>query len=296
MAVAIGLNIMIIHPFAGVRLVEFWDHLELVPVGWYRNFVGFGKFKANKVGFQPGELLYSFFNAIMGANEIYVVVNWRIYDDGTEELGQVIYCDPQTTLEGAQKSYRDMIDYLGLSHEKLNIYANLIGESIPMIHSFSDQKSDETMEMYQARLKAMAGMQPKTVALIQQADETQDPGLRQKLESQAIEAYFAETATYWPDDVIKEWQRKNPVGSEWLCEFARLIEEPERQIDPINHELAMHWLRRGYNLMTENELSDAILITTGQRVMPNTLKKKRMKLGLSTKRPFGPRPNSEQSQ
>jgi hypothetical protein len=63
--------------------------------------------------------------------------------------------------------------------------------------------------------------------------------------------------------------------------------------DPINHELVMHWLRRGYNLMTENELSDAILIATGQRVVPNTLKKKRARLTL-TARPPGPRPNSEQ--
>jgi transposase len=65
-------------------------------------------------------------------------------------------------------------------------------------------------------------------------------------------------------------------------------------LDPINQELALHWLRRGYNLMTEKELSDAILKATGQRLMPDTLKKRRGRLGLSTKRPPGPRPNSEQ--
>jgi hypothetical protein len=93
--------------------------------------------------------------------------------------------------------------------------------------------------------------------------------------------------------LLMDWLRNNPVNSKWLREFVRNIEEPERQLDPINHELAMHWLRRGYNLMTENELSDAILIATGQRVMPNTLKKKRARLGLTARQP-GPRPNSEQ--
>ena len=286
---------MIIPPYAGVRLVEFWDRLELVPVGWYRNIVGLGKFKASKIGFQPGELLHSLFNSVMGAKEIYVVVSWRVYDDGREEVGEVIYCDPLTTLEGAQKKYQEMIRYLSLSREQLNMYAKLIGESVPIIHSLPDQKTDETSEMYQARLKVLAAMQPKTVAFIQKADEAKDAAERQKFEAAAIEAYFAETATYWPNDVIKDWQRSNPVGSEWFCEFARLIHEPERQLDPINHELAMNWLRRGYNLMTENELSDAILIATQQRVMPNTLKKKRSRLGL-TARPPGPRPNPEQSQ
>ena len=136
-------------------------------------------------------------------------------------------------------------------------------------------------------------MQPKTIALIQQALEAKDDTQRKKLECEAVQAFFAEVATYWPDDVLMAWQRTNPVGSKWLCEFAKVIEEPERQLDPINHELAMNWFRGGYNLMTENELSDAILIATGQRVMPNTLKKKRARLGLSA-RPTGPKPKSEQ--
>jgi len=285
---------MIIPQYPGIKLVELGDHLELVPVGWYRNIVGLGRFKADKVGLQPGESLFPMFKAAMGTEEIWVIVSWRIYEDGTEEVDDVIYCDPQTTLEDAQRKYHDLIDFLNLSREQLNEVARVIGESMPIIHSYSEQKTDETRELYQARLKALAGMQPKTIALIQQALEAKDDTQRKKLECEAVQAFFAEAATYWPDDVLMAWQRNNPVGSKWLCEFAKVIEEPERQLDPINHELAMNWLRRGYNLMTENELSDAILIATGQRVMPNTLKKKRGKqLGLTARR-TGPRPNSEQ--
>jgi len=78
-----------------------------------------------------------------------------------------------------------------------------------------------------------------------------------------------------------------------MCEFARVFAEPKLEIDPIKHELAFNWLRRKYNLLTAEELSDAILLATLQRVMPDTLKKRRERLGLTTKRKPGPKPNSE---
>ena len=237
--------------------------------------------------------MHSLYNAVMGAKGIWVVVSWRVYDDGQEEVENVIYCDPQTTLEDARKKYQTLINHVSRSQEELNQIASIVGDSVPIIHDYGGQKSDETKEMHQARLKLLAGMQPKTVALIQQADEAKDDAQRQKLEREAVQAYFAEMATYWTEDLLMAWQRNNPVGSKWLCEFAKMIEEPERQLEPVNQELALHWLRRGYNLMTENELSDAILIVTGQRVLPNTLKKKRARLGLSA-RPPGPKPNPEQ--
>jgi hypothetical protein len=36
------------------------------------------------------------------------------------------------------------------------------------------------------------------------------------------------------EDEVLAWQRSNPVGTEWLCEFGRVFEEPERRIDSIN--------------------------------------------------------------
>jgi hypothetical protein len=146
MADAVSRDKMIIPPYAGVRLVEYWDRLELVPVEWYRNFVGLGRFKANKVGFQPGEILHSFFNAIFGAKEIWVVVNWKVFESGREELGAVVYCDPKATVESAKKKYLDLIDYLSTDQEELNRYAKLTGDSIPLLHRYADQKTEETKE------------------------------------------------------------------------------------------------------------------------------------------------------
>jgi hypothetical protein len=162
-----------------------------------------------------------------------------------------------------------------------------------IIHNYSDQKTPETMELYQARLRALAGVQPKTAALIWQSDQTGDEAQRRKLEREAVEAYFAEMGTYWPNDLVKGWQRHNPVGVKWLEEFVKLLTAPERILDPVNHEIVLNWLRRGYNLMTENELAKAIYSATGLDVKPNTVKKKRAALGLQARSP-GPRPNSEQ--
>lgn len=160
----------------------------------------------------------------------------------------------------------------------------------PNFQSSADPSAVDEYNVYQARLKVLAGIQPKTVALIHQAEETKDEVQRKKLECEAVKAFFAEVATYWTEDMIEAWLRTNYPGSKWLRVFAKMIEKPECELDPIEHELALNWLRRGYNLMTENELSAAILKATGQHVKPNTVKKKRANLGLPTKRPFGPDP------
>jgi len=289
---------MIIPPFAGVTLVEYRDRIELTPIYWYREFVGLGRFKANEIGPQPGDDMHPFFNAMMGDKEIWVVASWRRYEDGREEALNIQYLDSEATEIEARKAFDGMVDFLNMSKEELEALSQCfqateedlayIENRFPDVKPGSpDPKSTDEYDLYQARLKVLAGMQPKTVELLKQADATKDPQKREKLEHEAVEAYFAEMAHYWTEDLVKEWQRSNPVGTEWMCEFARVWQEPKREIDPINHELVLNWLRKKYNLLTQNELSDAILVMTGQRLMPGTLKKRRERLGLTTKRKPG---------
>ena len=140
----------------------------------------------------------------------------------------------------------------------------------------------------------MAGIHPNTTRLLTEALLTDDATERAALEKKAVQAYFADLAQIMPEEMVVKWQKSNPLNTEWLLEFARIYQEPGKELDPINHELALNWIRRGYNLLTEEELSDAILIATQQRVTPATIKKRRERLGLTTKRKPGPRPNSEQ--
>ena len=295
---------MIIPPFAGVVLVEYRDQIELTPIYWVREFVGLGKSKAKEV--RP-ENLSPFAQAVFDAmgDEVWVIARWLRYEDGTEEGMNINYLDSQATEAEARKSFDSMVHFQEMSKEHLLGLAACLQdneEELAYIESrFPDFKvgppekgSVDERDLYQARLKVLAGMQPKTVALVERADATADPVEKAKIEREAVGAFFADLAHYWTEDLAKEWQKTNPVGSEWMCHFADVFREPERGIDPINYELALNWLRRKYNLMTAEELSDAILVATGQRVMPGTLKKRRERLGLTTKRLPGPRPNSEQ--
>lgn len=315
---------MLIPAFSGVRLFEYSGGLGLTPIGWFRDSAAYGKFKADKVGVgnEPDHAQYSKWKTMMGSNEIWVIVNWMVFDDDSETVEHAIYCGPETPQDDARKLFDALCNYLnsepadrgtkaGVSNlaerlrqaapgTKLWVYRRDLDDlddepedRRAIIQNYSDQKTPETKELYQARLRALAGVQPKTAALIWQADQALDEAQRRGLERDAVEAFFAELGTYWPNDVVKEWQRHNPVGVKWLEEFVKLLKAPERILDPVNHEIVLNWLRRGYNLMTEKELSDAILKSTGQYVKPNTVKKKRQGLGL-TARPAGPRPNSEQ--
>lgn len=310
-AMSSGKGQMIVPPFAGVSLVEYRDRVELTPAYWVREFVGLGKCKGKDVLCQPEDDSYTIFDEFLQDKDVWVVVGWEQCEDGREEptLMNVVH----GTEAEAQKAYQGMIDFCNMSkaeleeigkcfkqtEEDLAYIRNRFPESPPdpKITGATEKERREQIEkrdLYQARLKVLAGMAPKTVTLMQQAYEAEEPQKREKLEREAVQAYFAELSLDWREDEVLAWQRSNPVGTKWMCEFARVLSEPQRELDPINHELALNWIRRGYNLMTAEELSDAILIMAGERVSPETLKKRRERLGLTSKRPPGPRPKSEQ--
>lgn len=292
-------------PFAGVSLVEYRDRIELTPYYWIREFVGLGRIKASEVGPHPEEEMRPFFDAMMGDGEIWVIARWRRFDDGTEEAININYLDGQATEDEARNSFQQMVEFADLTKEELQDLASCfkaseedlayIEDRFPDVKSEApDPKVREEFEVYQARLKVLAGMQPKTAELVYRADTAENAEERERLQKEAVQAFFAEMAHKWTEHLVLEWQRNNPIGSKWMVELARILEEPEKDIEPINHELAFNWLRLKYNLLTENELSDAILVRTGQRLMPGTLKKRRERLGLTTKRRSGPPPNEGQ--
>jgi hypothetical protein len=292
-------------PFSGIALAEHRDRIEITPTYWVREIVGLGRCSAHKFVEQQREDMRPFYSAMMGDKDVWVIATWRAYDDGREEEIRTEYLDGDSTEAEARESFEGAIEFQEKSKEELEELMGLfeatdddrayIEERFPDVKlGPPDSRSTEDHDVYQARLKVLGGMLPKTVALIQKAEAAATPAEREKIEREAVQAYFADMAHHWTEDSVMQWQRTNPLGSEWMVEFARVFREPERDIDPINYELALNWVRQKYNLLTEGELSDAILVATGQRVMPGTLKKRRERLGLTTKRQPGPRPNSEQ--
>lgn len=294
-----------IPPFANVRLIECRDYIALTPVPSFREFFAYGKMKARDVRVDPDDpKSEQFWDDCTEDEEVWAVVQWIRFEDGHQEQGSISYLR-RATEDEAKAAMKRMSDFYSLSKEHLlglsQCFEATDDDLAYIEYRYPNYQSPPTnpgsideADLYSARLKVLAGLHPKTVGLIKQADETKDPQLRQKLEREAVTAYFAELAHHWSEDEVLAWQRGNPVGTEWMCEFADVFREPEKQIEPINYELAFNWLRKKYNLLTAEELSDAILVRTGQRLMPGTLKKRRDRLGLTTKRPPGPKPNDSQ--
>jgi hypothetical protein len=291
-------------PLKNVRLVECRDFIALVPVSAYREFFGYGRIQAADIPVKEG-LLATLVSRCAKDEDVWMVMSWKRFDDGHEESGLTEYLFDGGTESDARKAMARMIRFCRMTKEDLEDLSGCLKvkeEDIDYIENrFPNFQGPvigpgtiEANDLYEARLKVLAGLQPKTVSLIQQADAIDDSQERRKLEQEAVNAYFAELAHDWTEEQVLAWQRNNPIGTEWMCEFARVVQEPERRIDPINYELAFNWLRRNYNLLTAEELSDLILVATGQRMMPSALKKRRERLGLTTKRSAGPRPRESQ--
>jgi hypothetical protein len=293
-----------IPPFCGVQMVEFQDHLVLMPVPSYRVIYGYGRMKATEAtiktedgGTEP------FWDNCTPDEEIWTIIQLFRYEDGYQEQGDRRYIRRTVTESEIRAKIQEMKDRYSMSREKMLAMTWLyeggekdrayIEENYPNYQSPpSDPKAIDEYDVYQARLKVLAGLQPTTVELIRIANAIQDPEKRQRVEREAVQAYFAELAHYFTEDEVLAWQRSNPVGTGWICEFGGVFHHPRRQIDRVNHELALNWLHRKYNLLTPEELSDEIFKSTLIRLAPEALKKRRERLGLTTKRTPGPPPKS----
>lgn len=293
-----------IPPYASVRLVECRDHLQLVLMPAVRTFYGYGKIKASEAYFESDDgKAAPLWNDADSNEEIWAIVQWFRFEDGHEEKGSIQYLRSPATEADARKAMEKMQRFYSMTRQQLldlaqcyeateDDYAYIEGNYPNFQFPPSDPKAIDECDVYQARLCVLAGLQPITVELIKIADTIRDPVARQKAEHAAVQSYFAELAHYWTEEEVLAWQRSNPVGTGWMCEFASVFHEARRTIDPVNHELALNWLRAKYNLLTAEELSDSIFQQTLLRLSPEALKKRRERLGLTSKRPPGPRQKS----
>jgi len=296
-----------IPPFSNVRLIECRDHFQLVPVPAVRTVHGYGKIKASKVTIDPDDPNSEQVWDDLGPDEdVWAVMQWFKYEDGYEERGDICFMRPECSEEDVQKRLEQMESFSSQTREELLALTQcfrakeddyqFIEDNYPNYQSEPDPKNTDEYDVYHARLKVMGELQPKTVELLRIANATKDPVKRGLVEREAVQSFFAELAHYLTEDEILAWQRSNPVGTGWMCEFGEVMREPRRQIDPVNHELALNWLRRCYNQMTAKDLSDSVFqrvfkwLAPGFKITADFIKKRRERLGLTTKRPSGPPP------
>lgn len=298
-----------IPPFSGVRLIECRDHFQLVAVPAVRTLYGYGKIKASKATIDPDDPNSEPIWSDLGPEEeVWAVMQWFEYEDGRQDPGHINFMRPECTEEEVRQSMERMRCLGETTREStlgmLECYDateedhQFVEDNFPNYQTEPDPKATEAYDVYHARLKVMSELQPKTVTLIKIANVTKDPVKRQFVEREAVQSYFAELAHYFTEAEVLAWQRTNPVGTGWMCEFGEVMGKPRRQLDPINHELALNWLRKKYNEMTAKQLSESVWrrvwrwLSPGFRLTADFIKKRRERLGLTTKRPPGPPPRS----
>jgi hypothetical protein len=292
-----------IPPYSGVRLIECRDHFQLVPVPEVRVVYGYGKIKSSRATIDPEDPNSEPIWDNLGPDEeVWAVMQWYEFGDGHQEHGDICFMRLERTEEDVKKRMEQMEGFSSTTREEalamLQIYDapqedhDYVEAKYPNYQSEPDPNSTDEYDVYHARLKVMGELQPKTVELLKIANATKDPVKRNFVEREAVQSFFAELAHYFTEDEVLAWQRSNPVGTGWMCEFGEVMGKPRRTISPVNHELALNWLREKYNLLTEKELSVSILKRILIWLTPSAIKKRRERLGLTSKRKPGPPPKS----
>lgn len=293
-----------IPPFSEVRLVECRDHFQLVPVPKCKVVFGYGRIKARHAVFDPDDPdSEPIWDNLEPDSEVWAVMQWYEFEDGHKERGDISFIGPEMREDYVRKRMDKMAESENTTREEMLAITrcfeatdddwDYIDAKRPNYQSEPDPSSTEAYDVYHARLKVMSELQPKTVEIVKIAKAEQDPEKRAFAERQAVQSYFAELAHYFSEEEILAWQKTNLVGTGWMCEFGEVMREPRRTIDPVNHELALNWLRARYNEQTARELSESIFKRIVRWLTPAALKKRRERLGLTTKRPQGPRPKSD---
>ncbi len=295
-----------IPPFASVRLVECCDHFELVFVPEMEIKYGYGKIKASQASSDfndpNAEPMSSVWDDLPPDAEVWCVMRWYQFQDGHKEFTDYCYRRPDSTEDDFKKRLEEMRSFYDMTPEKARIMLKLY-QSSPEDHDFVDRtwpkyqsepdpKKTDEHDVYKARLTVLSELSPKTIEMLKIVNAVKDPIKRKYVEREMVQSYFAELAHYFTEDEILGWQKNNPVGTGWMCEFAEVMRKPRRTISPVNYELALNWLLAKYNEMTEKELSISIFKRLWIWLTPSAIKKRRERLGLTSKRQSGPRPNS----
>ena len=212
--------------------------------------------------------------------DIWLIVQWQHFDDGSEEAINLTYA-AEATEEEVLQAFDSNVRFLNMTKEELlevdkcfevpEDDRDYIADRFPVM---PPPRSDGRERFIRGALKSPRGHATENGGSLGRGYATDDPGQRANSEFEAVSAYYAETAGYWKSDVFKDWQRNNPIAAEWMNEFSRVFHKPRKELDPVDHEIVFNWLRRGYNFLTAEELSDAVLKETGKQISPEAIKKR----------------------
>ena len=252
---------------------------------------------------------------LFGGQETWQVQVWEYaegYDSPTPTW--VITLDPESTYKEAEedgKRVRTMygdwqnVERLAQKFRSADPRVSLWPQKPPSaLAKENPQLAEEAQRRYEihreersARFKVLSAILPKAVELAEQAEQTADSETKRELERESLEAYFAENAPGWSPIIFKAWQHLNPIAlkwMQWLYVWNSRQMKRRKEINGIDYELAFNWRWNKYYSLTAEELRDEVFKATKQLLSADAIKKRRERLGLTTIRQPGPKPNPEQ--
>jgi hypothetical protein len=178
-----------------------------------------------------------------------------------------------------------------------------IGQPETKEHQFWRRFYEERIEVRKARFEVLRKVMPRTVELVEKAEALDDEIEKGEVLRESVNAFFIENGQFFSEEIFTAWQQSNPLPKRcWAWIQKRIAGNKFKRsiIDPVDYELTANWNepRKGqtksYRDMTAQELAETLHQITGIELNEEQVKKRRQRLGLTTARPFGPRPRSEQ--
>ncbi len=220
---------------------------------------GYGKAKPARPPVDPDDPdAEPFWDDLGPDDEVWAVMEWFGFDDGHRRARHIfVTCGQKSPkrspathgeMEGfttePEKDSLDLLQCFDYTEDDLRISSKM---NYPNYQSEPDPSDTDNYDVYHARLKVMEELQPKTVALLKIANGIKDPEKRKIAEREAVRSYFAELAHYFTREEIDGLATQQSPRHFLDARIGQCFDQPRRTLDPVNHELALNWLREKYN-------------------------------------------------
>ncbi len=214
---------------------------------------------------------------------------WSVEDliNGTIKIVKDCHCADLVEAEKALKQYRDEWDRIrkeeDAKHSKYSTPPKPTDDCYPLIPGKSTQGYLE--RYFQAKVAYIKNQWPN---LFKRLEDPTIPAGETKAFNNAYEQDYIAICGAPPSKEIGDKSDQNHIAA-----IARAYRNyRDRKHDNVNFmidlELLLHWFDKGYSLMSEAQLAEAVNTACQTQKRPETIKKRRQRLKLETLRRPGP--------
>jgi hypothetical protein len=138
------------------------------------------------------------------------------------------------------------------------------------------QATPSVADLHGAQWKVLARAYPGTVRLLEKVKAAASDRDRADLNKQAVAQWKAEGFALSGIllDGVADAETRKRMGA--------ALRRKRKGFDAVDYELALNWLRKGYDKMRPDQLANAVCRATGRRLTPKTIRRRHERLRLMT--------------